>query len=276
MKNRSSLQHKPTPRHRLQLVMNLLRHWPAAAMVLISIASIRFHQADQDSVLRQQNNSWEVVKKQALEQDQLCLLFFTSEYCFSCETAENMFQAHEELQAIVKAGYQAKSFFPMERAADQALAQQYGVESLPAFLITTPDGKLVKQLPPTKTAYHMTNALERAFYLREIPTESSLQASDEPKLESTEVAVAPSQWAIAYPPAQWAACVKQAELSRHEWNRGVWIQASKDQLYQVVLGAFDYIEEAETTAEVLKAWGQESNLAVIPLPSSKLPLLGSL
>ena len=266
-------------RQRLTFWQRYVRFWPLIALGMVAMWVVRIGPSIGDSPLDSGLPDLASVQQLAYSEDKLCLLYFATSYCYPCSQSEAMFQKDRALQEVLRTGYVPFTIDPMGDEKGAELAHMYGIDSLPAFVITSAEGEIIRKFSSLADPYQLTNHLERAYFLQEVPAPIQTSQAEIPPLgqqASRYPAASERVYGLAYPDSgNRQTLLSQARIISQEWNQGVWIQAGpKEDQSVVVIGAFTSEEEALATQAVLRSWQRkETELCTLyprPIPLQEL------
>ena len=206
--------------------------------------------------------------QQAEEVDKLCLLYFETDFCYPCDRFVAESSQDDELWTLLTEEYLTLNLSAeTEEREAQELMQRFQVNNFPTLLITDSDGQELHRFTNPNELQNLTHDLTALSRLRIAPKAPETTASLKESLEADALveitADAEERFngklgVLLQKTDDYQVALHQAELIKHAWNRGIWIQSDGNGTFGLVIGSFETRKEAKLTARYLKKWNNES------------------
>lgn len=187
-------------------------------------------------------------------------VFFYADYCYPCSFQADWLAKQPQLFSKLDDSYQVYRINALStETGGKALAQKYGIETLPAVLITDHEGKTL----------HLWEGLAAPLQVQEI-----LVASRIDQFSQAPLAPQRSYGLVIKRGLPYAEAKRLAALHEKAWNQGVWMVPDRRGSYQLILGTFASKTEARVVQKYIELW-ENIKGRIVSIPVVFNPSLGS-
>ncbi|MDX1909443.1 MAG: thioredoxin family protein [Bacteroidia bacterium] len=218
-----------------------------AGFALVYQTQVPNQQADMDGIAYVAEDLDYALEK-AASADKLCLLKFTSPYCYPCRSLEQQIRSKDGLAEIVSAQYipiRVTAWSPEQ--GRHKLIDKYQVTTFPTILVTDPEGREIGRYYGDVDPGYLADQLQELAALRVAPREKRLNQPGHRLFRSDD-----PFGLVVRQENTYEAAYESAAIEARGWNQDVWIVPTDDNQYQVVIGTFETREEARTVRRVVK------------------------
>lgn len=229
----------------------------------LALAGIIYWQQDSELALSYFEGTFEQALEESLEQDRLCFVQFSTDYCYPCHGWIATLRAEPDLAQLISNQYIPYRVDPMDvYSGGRQLALRYRIETFPTLLITDSEGREITRIAGEIEEKYLREVLQQHAVLRIPPPRPSAPDAGEViaimnqqmKVDTAFGAEGRSFGLLLAEYPEFIQARREALTQSRVWNRGIWLQNTRNGAYQLVLGHYDSRREARITARFLEVW----------------------
>lgn len=241
-------------------------------MSLLFVASGGYYEASYNRIveLNYVQQGTEEFYAQLNDSNKKGLVLFYTDYCFPCESMNDMFLQDNELAVLVNQSFIPYKVDAFDKGEGIVLKEKYNIKHFPTLLITGEEGNEIGRIDLFEGKEDFAEKLrslakdelfQKVVLKNKAPKEKKKDFI--PESLASPIATIPSQQVSlsletfdTYTEAR-----SSALLSTKLWKKEIWIEETEAGKYEVLLGLFKDENEGDMAKNYLKNWeGVESNI----------------
>jgi len=198
------------------------------------------------------------------------LVLFYTDYCFPCESLNDMFVRDNELSALVNHAFIPYKVDAFDKGEGVILKEKYNIKHFPTLLITGEEGNELGRIDlfegkedfEAKLHDLAAGKLIHQASLKSQPVENKQEDLTIESLDSVEKPVLSPQFSLLLESFDSYTQARSSALLRTKlWKKEIWIEETKEGKYELFLGLFKNENEGGMAQNYLKNWeGVESEI----------------
>lgn len=191
------------------------------------------------------------------------LVLFYTDYCFPCESMNDMFLQDSELAVLVNRSFIPYKVDAFEKGEGLLLKEKYNIKHFPTLLITSEAGNEIGRIDLFQGKEDFRAKLRNLasgelFQQVVLKPESFVLAKEKPSIDSVAKAngnIPSSQYSLSMETFDSYTEARSSALLRTKlWKKEIWIEETAVGKYEVLLGLFKDENEGDMAKNYLKNW----------------------